>query len=444
MALDTAIKNVGDYYAAHYLADKNGFSKDITDKTKIWKEQGSASVLKRLQGLSDVYFKAKARALDYPEPELRCKADSPELKKWHSQLLHALGYQPEAFGLELSSEHKQLPALLRLNRHNQPWLVVCETAFCLSGGDNEEEPLETEVIPAGKMVDRLPTYLQSWEKAVAMVFKQDDRPRWLILLAGSRIYLFDAHTYAQGRYVYVDLDEAFGLKQASTFEAICALLAKESLAPDSESDEVLHDRLREGSIKSTHSVSEKLQSAVRDAIETIANGWVEARRSANLGYRQLGEREDALPNGSREVSAEQLRHDALIYVYRLLFCLYAEARGGELGILPINDDVYRLGYSLEALRDLVEQSEPTTTTENGSYFAEHLNRLFALIYQGFHPEQDAKAEGFDLSEIFKLPIQLNLFEDTPKQQSLGRNQLRENTFTKTFRGGTAHRHLVCP
>lgn len=432
MALDTAIKNVGDYYAAHYLADKNGFSKDIADKVKVWKEQGSASVLKRLLGLSDTYFKAKARALDYPEPKLRGKADSPELKKWHSQLLQALGYQTEAFGLELSSEQKQLPALLRLNRHNQPWLVVCETAFCLSGGDNEEEPLETEVTPAGKTVDRLPTYLQSWEKAVAMVFKQDDRPRWLILLAGSRIYLFDAHTYAQGRYVYVDLDEAFGLKQASTFEAICALLAKESLAPDSESDEVLHERLREGSIKSTHSVSEKLQSAVRDAIETIANGWVEARRNANLGYRQLGEREDALPNGSREVSAEQLRHDALIYVYRLLFCLYAEARGGELGILPINDDVYRLGYSLEALRDLVEHNEPTTTTENGSYFAEHLNRLFALIYQGFHPEQDAKAEGFDLSEIFKLPTQLNLFEDTPKQQSLGRNQVRENTFTKTF------------
>ena len=80
MALDTAIKNVGDYYAAHYLADKNGFSKDIADKVKVWKEQGSASVLKRLQGLSDVYFKAKARALDYPEPELRCKADRMSLQ----------------------------------------------------------------------------------------------------------------------------------------------------------------------------------------------------------------------------------------------------------------------------------------------------------------------------------------------------------------------------
>jgi hypothetical protein len=432
MALDTAIKNVGDYYAAHYLADKNGFSKDIVEKSKAWKEQGSNSVLKRLQGLSDAYFKAKARALDYPEPALRSKADSIELKSWHSQVLQALGYHSDAFGLELSSEQKQLPALLRLNRHNQPWLVICEAAFCLSGGDNDEEPLETEVIPASKIVERLPTYIQSWEKAVAMVFKQDDRPRWLMLLAGSRIYLFDAHTYAQGRYLYIDLDEAFGLKQTSTFEAICALLAKESLAPEGESDEVLHERLREGSLKSTHSVSEKLQSAVRDAIETIANGWVEARRSANQGYRQLGEQEKPLPDGSREVRAEQLRHDALIYVYRLLFCLYAEARGGELGILPINDDIYRLGYSLEALRDLVEQTEPTTTTENGTYFAEHLNRLFTLIHQGFHPEQDNSAEGFDLSEIFKLPTQTNLFEEDTKQPAFGRKQLSDSSYSKTF------------
>lgn len=432
MALDTAIKNVGDYYAAHYLAEKNGFSKDIAEKAKTWKEQGSASVLKRVQGLSDAYFKAKARALDYPEPALRSKADSIELKNWHSQMLHALGYQPDTFGLELASEQKQLPALLRLNRHNQPWLVICETAFCLSGGDKDEEPLETDVIPASKIVDRLPTYIQSWEKAVAMVFKQDDHPRWLMLLAGSRIYLFDAHTYAQGRYIYIDLDETFGLKQNSTFEAICALLAKESLAPEGESDEVLHERLREGSLKSTHSVSEKLQGAVRDAIESIANGWVEARRNANLGYRQFGEQEKPLPDGSREVSAEQLRHDALIYVYRLLFCLYAEARGGELGILPINDDIYRLGYSLEALRDLVEQSEPTTTTENGTYFAEHLNRLFTLIHQGFHPEQDNSAEGFDLSEIFKLPTQTNLFEEDTKQPAFGRKQLSDSSYSKTF------------
>jgi hypothetical protein len=84
----------------------------------------------------------------------------------------------------------------------------------------------------------------------------------------------------------------------------------------------------------------------------VCNGWVDDRRARNLSYTRLAETDPPLPDGGRDITADHLRHEALVFVYRILFCLYAEARGGELGILPINDDVYRLGYSLEALRDL--------------------------------------------------------------------------------------------
>lgn len=434
MALDNAIRNVGDYYAAHYLAEKNGFQKDIADKAKAWKEQGSNSVVRRLMAQADAYYKAKTRALDFPEPELRSRSKDADINAWHSLLLNALGYQPEPGPLELESEQKQLPMLLRLNRHNQPWLVVCETPFCLTDGDNDEEALETDVQPASRQVEGLPTFISSWEKAVAMIFRQEDHPRWVMLLAGSRVYLFDAHTYAQGRYLYIDLDDAYGRRQTATFEAICALLAKDSLAPESETDEVLHERLREGSLKSTHGVSETLQGAVRQAISEIANGWVDYRRATKQGYRQLNEREPALPDGSREITPEQLRHDALIYVYRLLFCLYAEARGAELGILPINDDVYRLGYSLESLRDLVEGDEPGTTTENGTYLADHLDRLFNLIHQGFHPEGKQQEEPTEnWADFGQLPKQGGLFEEPqPRQLSLKGGAAKIDRNVKTF------------
>jgi len=409
MSLDTAIKNVGDYYAAHYLADKKGFSKDIAEKVKGWKEQGSQSVPRKLAALGETYFKAKTEALNYDDPLLRVRADNEAINRWHPALLDALGYRSEPFGLVLESAQKQIPVLHRLNRHNQPWLVIAEAPFCLPGGESDEEPLEQAVIARTQHVDGLPTLGESWEKAVALLFKQEDAPRWVMLLAGGRIYLFDAHTFAQGRYLWIDLDEAFGRRQAATFDAIAALLSDEALVPQGESDEVLHERLREGSLKSTHGVSEKLQGAVRDAIEAIANGWVEARRQNNLGYRQLSEREELLPDGSREITAEQLRHDALIYVYRLLFCFYAEARGGELGILPINDDVYRLGYSLESLRDLVDANEPGTTTENGTYIAEHLERLFQLIYDGFDPEHESNADDEEESPFGQGPRQESLF-----------------------------------
>ncbi|MFC0269606.1 DNA methyltransferase [Kushneria aurantia] len=418
MALDTAIKNVGDYYAAHYLADKNGFAKDIREQAKAWKDEGSQSAPRRLAALGDSYFKAKTAALDYPEPELRSRAGVKELDAWHPSLLDALGYRPKPFALELATEKKQLPALLRLNRHNRPWLVILQAPFCLSGGDSEEEPLEQPVQAPSRLVEELPTLQESWEKAIALLFKQEDAPRWVMLLAGARVYLFDAQTYAQGRYLWIDLEEAYGRRQAETFQAICALLSVEALAPQGESDEVLHERLREGSLKSTHGVSEKLQGAVRDAIQAIANGWVEARRHGNLGYRQLSDREAPLPDGSREITAEQLRHDALIYVYRLLFCFYAEARGGELGILPINDDVYRLGYSLEALRDLVDANEPGTTTEQGTYIAEHLDRLFKLIYEGFDPAREGHAEDEEgeSPQFGRLPSQASLFGSPSGEQ----------------------------
>lgn len=417
MALDNAIKNVGDYYAAHYLADKNGFAKDISEQAKAWKEAGSQSTPRKLAALSTSYFKAKTEALDYPEPLLRARAANAAIDAWHPVLLHALGYQPQPFGLELVSEQRQLPVLHRLNRHNRPWLVITQAPFCLSDGESDEEPLEQDVLPTGKLVEGLPTLQASWEKAIALLLKQEDAPRWVMLLAGSRVYLFDSHTYAQGRYLWIDLDEAYGRNQKDTFDTICALISVEALVPQGESDEVLHERLREGSLKSTHGVSEQLQAAVREAIQAIANGWVEARRQANLGYRQLSEREAPLADGSREITADQLRHDALIYVYRLLFCLYAEARGGELGILPITDDVYRLGYSLEALRDLVDANEPGTTTEQGTYIAEHLDRLFQLIFEGFDPAHDGlEAEEPEFAEFGRLPRQDSLFGNPAGEQ----------------------------
>ena len=46
----------------------------------------------------------------------------------------------------------------------------------------------------------------------------------------------------------------------------------------------------------------------------------------------------------------EVKDDCLIIIYRLLFILFAESRP-ELKILPIDDEVYKRGYSLEALRD---------------------------------------------------------------------------------------------
>jgi hypothetical protein len=432
MALDTSIQNVGDYYAAHYLDSQ--FLKDVEPVLKAWRPLGSASPARRMASLSDAYFRAKSHALDYDHPQLRLKSDDPDLAGWHGQLLQALGYTLNRQSLTLPSEKMQLPVMLRLNRHGHPWLVVAESPFCLPDASLPadwlpEDPLDQIVDPSSDTPEPgndLKSFIGPWSEALPQIFRQEDAPRWLMLLSGSQIQLFDRHTWAQGRYLRFDLDDAFGRRESGAFEAMALLLGATTLAPDAESEEPLHERLLGQSHRFTHGVSKALQGQVRLAITAIANAWVEDRRNRKLSYLKLADDEPALPNGTtegtREIDAETLRHESLVFVYRLLFCLYAEAHGSDLGALPINDDIYRLGYSMEALRDLADMSEGGFSSENGAYYHQHLSKLFGLIHAGFSESSGAPATESSSAAVSPAPTfahQDDLFGSVQQALQLG-------------------------
>src|SRR5690554_5434737 len=68
-------------------------------------------------------------------------------------------------------------------------------------------------------------------------------------------------------------------------------------------------------------------------------------------------------------------------MYRILFLFYIEARP-ELGYLPAEDETWRMGYSLDSLRDLESVRLTTEESRKGHYFHESLQRMFTLIYEG--------------------------------------------------------------
>ena len=422
MPLDPCIHNVGEYYSSHYL--DTGMDADVRDIRTGWRELGSGAPSRRLQSVAELYFKAKAQALDYiHQPADRFHA-TPDLAALHSRILDALGYSVNPLNVPVEGGHSRVPALLRLNRYEKPWLVACETSFVLpesalpdgTPGDEplEFSPLERQLLPEPDFTGTLRLCQGNWEKAVTRIFQEEDAPRWVMLLGGSQILLLDRQTFAQGRYLRFDLDDAFGRRENATFDSLALFLSAATLCPEGESDSVLHDRLEEKSHKLSHGVSEKLQGAVREAIELLANEWINLRREANLSYTALRPQES--PTGqTKDVTADDLRREALTYVYRLLFLFYAEARGAELGILPVTDDYYRLGYSLEALRDL-ELVELTPTTETGTYFHQHLHRLFKLVHGGFNvdettvPEQAQLGLTSENSKAFTIrPLTATLF-----------------------------------
>ena len=398
MPLDPCIHNVGEYYSSHYL--DTGMDADVRDIRTGWRELGSSAPSRRLQAVGELYFKAKAQALDYiHQPADRFHA-TPDLAALHSRILDALGYVIDPLNISVEGGHSRVPALLKLNRYEKSWLVACEACFALpesalpdgTPGDEplEFSPLEKQLLPEPETTGKLRLCEGNWEKAVTRIFQEEEAPRWVMLLGGSQILLLDRQTFAQGRYLRFDLDDAFGRRENASFDSLALFLSAATLCPDGESDSVLHDRLEEKSHKLAHGVSEKLQGAVREAIELLANEWINLRREANLSYTALRPQES--PTGQTwEVTADDLRREALTYVYRLLFLFYAEARGSELGILPVTDDYYRLGYSLEALRDL-ELVELTPTTETGTYFHQHLHRLFRLVHEGFNVDETTAPE----------------------------------------------------
>ncbi|MCA9081836.1 MAG: hypothetical protein KDA58_14850, partial [Planctomycetaceae bacterium] len=243
-----------------------------------------------------------------------------------------------------------------------------------------------------------------WTRCIGRLLTEEDAPRWVLLLAGSQVLLLDRHTFAQGRFLSFDLDDAFGRKEKDTFNHVAAFLSHSTLCPGGESDEVLLDKLEEQSHKFAHSVTESLQFAVREAIELLVNEWARDRTERERrpllklsrdelmsGGRLIPVDLPAIDDNTFEITAEHLRREALTFVYRLLFCFYAEARGGELEILPVDDNIYRLGYSLESLRDL-ELVPLTDSTGAGTYFHEHLKRLFAVIHSGFNPHEASSNE----------------------------------------------------
>ena len=414
MPLDTAINNIGEYYAAHYLESQ--FAKDIADKLKGWRDLGSRAVPRRLQALADTYFKAKSQALDFDVTTHRMQVAEGELASWHDRSFcvpSVMNLTRDTSCWRQKSLHCRCWSGCR-GMENRGWSwwkrPFCLPEAALPSDWNSEDPLD-ELVPAGTAPDGTSTAKISWGEAVARLLREEDSPRWVMLLSGSTINLFDRHSFAQGRWIGFDLDDAFGRKESSAFDAMAALLSKETLCPDGENTSVLHDTLETQSHKFTHGVSTKLQGAVRRAIEEVCNGWVDHRRVKKQSYTRLADAEPALPGGERDISAEHLRHEALVFVYRILFCLYAEARGGELGVLPINDDVYRLGYSLEALRDLADAGEMPVQAEHGSYYHSHLKRLFSLINRGFQPSRAVSSdEGGDTWAPIK-PEQMKLFAD---------------------------------
>lgn len=426
MAADlTGIINQGEFFSQHYLDEI--LEKDL--KESLREEQGATAgsqasnpraVADRLKALSRDFFRALGAAAD-TLGEKRFELSRP----LQIQVAEALGYAYQS-GAVFHLADYAIPILHEVQQAGAPYVVVLGGRFISDAEAVLEVEFNGAVPPTASAEELKPVPAGTTAgDVIQWLFAEEQPPRWVLLISGGQVILGERARWGKGQYLRFDLAELLARRDNTALGIAAVLLGKPSLAP--ESGAPIHDTLDEKSHKHAHGVSTDLKHAAREAVELIGNAYVEWEREKG---KKLLFSDDA---------AKELTEECLIYLYRLLFLFYAEARAEELHSLPMNSEEYAQGYSLEMLRELEQVPLSTLEAQNGTFFDASLKRIFALVNDGHSPQQrtletqaQAAEHGY-LERGFTLDgLQSPLFDPatTPR---LSRAKLKNATLQRVIR-----------
>lgn len=414
------IQNVGDYFPSGY------FGEDFLDKVQ------------KCAGVSNDEIKALCKPFvalqhDYDEYKNFIINDRPRtedaIKKthdFHTKLLKILGYDAS----NAYSEHciidadvqpvEMIPVRHILHQGSQVKMYIMEMQNLIAIDDRQPAGLFEQQYDSGtdNSYGQQRYYAGQWRfvfqldkdqykispsiinKAVTQIFllPEERRPHFILMMAGNTVFLFDKDKWAKGSYLEFSLDELFAQARIPVFRNYYALfhllVAKQTLA--SEGEQVLMDTIIEESYRNAYEVTKDLKEGVILAVETLAN---EA-----LWWWQKNDNVP-VPDYTDDDFEGRVKDDCLTIIYRLLFLFYAESRG-ELEILPVNDEVYNRGYSLESLRDLEMVRLNSEESRNGYFFDRSIHHLFNLLSDGHNAKDEYTGKGFRVR-----PIDSPLFND---------------------------------
>lgn len=394
------IDNIGDFFSTNYFDEdfigtvhkKSGFS---FDDQKL--------LQKRISPLKNKYYRYKQNII---EGRLRIKDKIFETHQFHSQLLNALGYDGDHHQYNEPfhfSQKEVLPVRHKLYRGDKLHLLIMEMQPLIKEGEEEPDGLfeqrynieeeeheskeqryhRVQWSKVFKISEELKISPVIINKAISelSLLEQKERPQYIMLLAGNKIFLVEVEKWFRGSYLQFDLEELFteGTIDRKYYSLFYLILAKEMLAPDSNM--VLMNQLEEDSHKSAYEVTKDLKVGIIHAVEALANEALYYKKET------LGEKFDE----TDDTFESEVKDDCLSIVYRLLFVFYAESRA-DLDILPISDSVYQKGYSLEMLRDLEQTQLITDHSRNGYFFHESLHQLFELMSNGYREQENQTVE----------------------------------------------------
>jgi type I restriction-modification system DNA methylase subunit len=393
----TGIANENEFYTEHYV--NSILEGDLRELFSKWsaRPEPPYEAIKKLRGPYEQMMRELGRTSG-AAARLECR------RACFVRLFEALGYRLTAKTRELEGG-VHIPITGEITRRSgEPELWILET---LEPGAEPADPLTLPFLPeqvTGDIPDssRLPA--ADLETVITKyVFAAAEPPRWVLLFNTGQVLLLDRNKWAQKRMLRFDIGAILANRDDGPRRAIAALLHHDSVTP-AEGACLLHT-LGENSHKHAFSVSQDLKYSAREAVELLGNEVVWYLRETHQGIL-------------KEIDAQDLTRECLRYLYRLLFLLFMEARP-ELGYAPMKSEEYRTGYSLESLRDVVEQGDLTTEeSRNGYYLHDSISTLFDLVWNGVHEKEtqlDVLAQTSDIHVFRMKPLQGDVFnpEYTP-------------------------------
>jgi hypothetical protein len=238
----------------------------------------------------------------------------------------------------------------------------------------------------------------AWRDAVTRGVGHD--VRWCFCVNGPALRLFDAKRLYSRRFAEFDI--ALAIDDEATFKVLWGLLRATAMTTPGDST---LDCAVERSERHRASVRDSLQGGVHDALAHLAGAFVSTAGRRRADGRAIDE--------------------SLVVIYRVLFLLFAEARG----LVPQWHPVYRDGYTVESLRACVEtETRPTGLWESLQAIARLAHRgcragtLTVAPFNGrlFSPADAPLAESLRLDDE---PVRRALLALTTRESREGRERI---------------------
>lgn len=406
MSIDlTGITNKNEYYTNHYFSTV--FEENTSAAISGWNTAARESEEVRtpwslLRQNARQYYAAHDKFVR-SSVNLQVLAN---IKMLADNYLKSLGYPEAKPEVVTVDESLSVPIYLEMTKSNGApllWVLLSASkesdagimeSFVFNASDIDDDA-------AGALNKGVLGELANEDLVTKILFGSAEPPRFIMLIGMNQIALIDRNKWNEKRYLQFELEEIFSRLENTTLQAMAVLLHKDSLCPDD--GKILLDELDEQSQKNASGVSQDLKYALRESIELLGNEVLYDMKT------RLGRDLDAEP-----VDAGQLTLECLRYMYRMLFVLFIESRP-ELGYAPIKAQSYYSGYSLESLRDIVDNiRDDVNEVGDGYYLHETLAKLYELIYNGYPKPEDElkKATGSDsLHDMFLIaPLKAHIFD----------------------------------